>query len=123
MREAGLQNKTGFKVDPKKRVFYREDRFRVEKAALAKHWDALWFKRKGLKMQTVKVKIDAAKRGGRRYEFKVAGKKQKVRISSSRTIITINGTRTGRKAVKKGMSCTITYPGNDQTAKSVACKK
>ena len=34
-----------------------------------------------------------------------------------------NDARTGRKAVKKGMSCTITYPGNDQTAKSVACKK
>ncbi|MEE8141153.1 MAG: hypothetical protein V3T66_09620, partial [Alphaproteobacteria bacterium] len=102
---------------------YREDRFRPEKAALAKYWDDLWFKRKGLKMRTVKVKIDAAKRGGRRYSFKVDGKKQKVRISSSRTIVTINGERTGRKAVKKGMTCTITYPGNDTTAKSVACKK
>jgi len=122
LREAGLRTHVGFKVDPKKRVFYREDRFRVEKAALAKHWDGLWFKRKGLKMRTVKVKITGAKRGGRRYTFKVDGKKQKVRVSSSRTLITVNGARTGRKAVKKDMSCTITYPGNDQTAKSVICK-
>lgn len=121
--KAGLDALPSLKIDDKKRVYYREDRFRAEKAALIKHWDGLWFKRKGLKMQTVKVKIDAAKRGGRRYEFKVDGKKQKVRVSSSRTIITIDGNRTGRKAVKKGMTCTVTYPGNDQTAKSVACKK
>lgn len=121
--KAGLESDPGFKIDDTKRVYYREDKFRAEKAALAKHWDDLWFKRKGLKMRTVKVKIDAAKRGGRRYSFKVGGKKQKVRISSSRTIVTINGERTSRKAVKKGMTCTITYPGNDQTAKSVACKK
>ena len=121
--KAGLESDPGFKIDDTKRVYYREDLFRTEKAALLRHWDALWFKRKGLKMRTVKVKIDAAKRGGRRYSFKVGGKKQKVRISSSRTIVTINGERTSRKAVKKGMTCTITYPGNDQTAKSVACKK
>jgi len=121
--DAGLQTNVGFKVDPKKRIYYREDRFRAENAALVQHWNGLWFKRKGLKMRTVKVKIDAAKRGGRRYMFKVDGKKQKVRVSSSRTIVTINGNRSGRKTVKKGMTCTVTYPGNDQTAKSVACKK
>jgi ABC-type Fe3+ transport system substrate-binding protein len=123
MVKRGLESDPGYKIDDSKRVYYREDQWRVEKAKLAKHWDGLWFKRKGLKMRTVKVKIDAAKRGGRRYTFKVNGKNQKVRVSSSRTIITINGARTGRKAVKKGMSCTISYPGNDQTAKSVACKK
>ena len=120
---AGLESDPGFKIDSTKRIYYREHQYRPEKAALSKYWDDLWFKRKGLKMRTVKVKIDAAKRGGRRYMFKVDGKKQKVRVSSSRTIVTVNGTRTGRKSVKKGMSCTITYPGNDATAKSVACTK
>lgn len=121
--KAGLESDPGFKIDDTKRVFYREDRFRVEKAALAKHWDALWFKRKGLKMRTVKVKIDDVKRKGRRYLFKVKGKKQKVRVSSSRTLTSVDGTRVSRKKVKKGMTCVITYPGNNQTAKSVICTK
>ncbi|MCH8916846.1 MAG: extracellular solute-binding protein [Alphaproteobacteria bacterium] len=121
--KVGLESDPGFKIDDTKRVYYREDRFRVEKALLAKHWDDLWFKRKGLKMRTVKVMIIAAKRGGRRYTFKVDGKDQKVRVSGSRTIVTVNGERTSRKAVKKGMTCTITYAGNDQTARSVACAK
>ena len=123
LRKAGLDSSLSRQIDDKKRVYYREHLYKAEKAALAKHWNSLWFKRKGLKMRTVKVKITSAKRKGRRYMFKVDGKKQKVRVSSSRTIVTINGDRSGRKAVKKGMTCTITYPGNDQTAKSVACTK
>jgi ABC-type Fe3+ transport system substrate-binding protein len=123
MVKAGLDAMPDLDLKGKKRIYYREDRWRKERAALVKHWDGLWFQRKGLKMQTVKVKIDAVKRGGRRYHFKVKGKEQKIRISSSRTLITVDGARSGRKAVKKGMSCTVTYPGNDQTAKSVACAK
>lgn len=46
-----------------------------------------------------------------------------MRVSSSRTVLLIDGKRSGRKAVKKGMTCTITYAGNDQTARSVACAK
>ncbi|MDX1485514.1 MAG: ABC transporter substrate-binding protein [Alphaproteobacteria bacterium] len=123
LSDAGLEHDVGFKPDSKARVFYREDQWRKEKAELVKHWDGLWFKRKGLKMQTVNVKISAVKRGGRRYHFKVGGKEQKVRVSSSRTIVLVDGNRTGRKSVKKGMTCEITYPGNDQTAKEVSCKK
>ena len=44
-----------------------------------------------------------------------------MRVSSSRTVILIDGKRSGRKAVKKGMTCENTYPGNDQTAKQVSC--
>ncbi len=90
---------------------------------LGKLWDQLWYKRAGLRLRTVKATITAAKRGGRRYHFKVDGKEQKVRVSSSRTVILIDGKRSGRKAVKKGMTCEITYPGNDQTAKQVSCVK
>ncbi|MDH3241277.1 MAG: ABC transporter substrate-binding protein [Alphaproteobacteria bacterium] len=123
LSDAGLDHDVGFKPDIKKRVFYREDQWRKEKAELVKHWQNLWFKRTGLKMETVNVTITDVKRGGRRYHFKVAGKEQKVRVSSSRTIILINGDRSDRKAVKKGMACEISYPGNDQTAKEVSCKK
>jgi iron(III) transport system substrate-binding protein len=122
LRKAGLEPMPGL-TKGKKVVYWREDQWQAERESMISHWDALWFQRKGLKIRTVKAKIDAVKRGGRRFHFKVAGKDQKVRVSSSRTLITINGTRTGRKGVKKGMSCSITYPGHDQTAKSVICTK
>lgn len=123
LRKAGLNPLPRLHIDDSKRVYYREELWHAEYAAVSKLWQNLWLKGQGLKLRTVKVMIDSAKRGGRRYLFKVDGKQQKVRVSSSRTIVTLNGARAGRKAVKKGMVCTITYPGNDQTAKSVACMK
>ena len=91
--------------------------------ALANFWDALWYRGTGLKMRTVEVRITGAKRGGRRYHFMADGKEQKVRVSSSRTEILVNGKRQGRKAVKTGMTCRLTYPGDDQEAKKVDCRK
>jgi len=123
LRKAGLDSLPSLKLDETKRIYYREHMWRPELAALRKYWNNLWLNAQGLKMRTVKVTIDAAKRGGRRYHFKVDGKEQKVRVSSSQTVITIEGSRSARKAVKKGMTCTITYPGNDQTAKQVSCSK
>ena len=123
LQKAGLNPLPNLKIDDSKRIYFREDSWPAEAAAVAKFWENLWLGRQGLKLRTVKVMIDAAKRGGRRYHFKVDGKAQKVRVSSSRTVVTLNGARAGRKSVKKGMLCTITYPGNDQTAKSVACAK
>jgi iron(III) transport system substrate-binding protein len=90
---------------------------------LGKFWDQLWYKGAGLKLRTVKSNIIKSKRGGRKYAFKVGGKTHNVRVSSSRTVIIINGKRSGRKAVKKGMTCEITYPGPDQEAKKVSCTK
>ena len=123
LQEAGLGAVPGVKIDDNKRVFYHEDLWSKEKAQLVKFWDDLWFKGQGLKMATVKVRISAVKRGGRRYYFKVDGKEQKVRVSSSSTVVTIDGNRIGRKSVQTGMTCEITYPGDDQTAKEVACTK
>lgn len=91
--------------------------------ALGKFWDQLWYRGAGLKMRTVKVRITGAKRGGRRYHFMADGKEQKVRVSSSRTVVLVDGKRQGRKAVRKGMTCQVTYPGNDQEAKKVDCTK
>lgn len=121
--DAGLSPLPELKLDNRKRVTYRDDLWHKEYEAMLKYWKTLWFSSQGLKMQTVKVKIDASKRGGRRYHFKVAGKEQKVRVSNSDTLVTVNGEQAPRKAVKKGMTCTITYPGNDQTAESVTCGK
>lgn len=90
---------------------------------LGKFWDQLWYKRAGLKLQTVKATITATKRGGRKYAFDAGGKAHEVGVSSSRTVILIDGKRQGRKAVKKGMVCRITYPGNGQEAKQVSCNK
>jgi hypothetical protein len=74
-------------------------------------------------MQKVKVQISDVKRGGRRYHFKVNGKEQKVRVSGSGTAILIDGVKTDRAAVKKGMTCEIKYPGDDKTAEEVSCTK
>ena len=47
------------------------------------------------------------------------GKKVKAKISGSRTKITIDGKKSKRKAIKKGMICT---PGPGEEAKNVDCK-
>jgi hypothetical protein len=77
----------------------------------------------GKKMKTVTAKIATKKRGGRRMEFKVKGKTHKIKVSGSRTDITINGEMSSRGKVKIGMTCKITYPGNGKEAKSISCKK
>ncbi len=90
---------------------------------LSKFWNELWYKGTGLKMRTVTAEITAAERGGRRYRFMADGKEVTVRVSSSRTAILVDGKRQGRKAVKMGMRCEVTYPGNDQEAMKVACDR
>ena len=50
------------------------------------------------------------------------GKKVKAKISGSRTKVTIDGKKSKRKAIKKGMICTFKYPGPGEDAKHVDCK-
>ncbi len=75
------------------------------------------------KMKTVTAAITDKQRGGRRMSFKVKGKTHKIKVSGSRTDITINGELSSRGKVNVGMVCKITYPGNGKEAKSIACKK
>ncbi|MDX1483258.1 MAG: extracellular solute-binding protein [Alphaproteobacteria bacterium] len=89
---------------------------------LVKFWDPLWFAGRGLKLSTVSTTIAAVKRGGRRLSFKVGGETHTVKVSGSRTKITVAGVDATRRAVKKGMSCDITYPGNKEEAKKIDCK-
>jgi hypothetical protein len=86
-----------------------------------KFWDPLWFSGRGLKLSTVSAKISKVKRGGRRISFKVDGKTHTVKVSGSRTKITIKGVDSTRRGVKKGMTCEIIYPGNKEEAKKIAC--
>ena len=89
---------------------------------LVKFWDPLWFAGRGLKLSTVSAKISAVKRGGRRISFKVGGKTHTVKVSGSRTKVSVAGVDSTRRGVKKGMTCEITYPGNKEEAKKIACK-
>ena len=60
------------------------------------------------------------KRGGRSVTIGRGGKKQKVKVSGRRTQILIGGAKKKRKALKLGMSCTLTYQGS--AAKKINCK-
>jgi ABC-type Fe3+ transport system substrate-binding protein len=123
LRKAGLDPLPALDLDDSKRGYTGEDRLRKEEVELAKFWKGLWLKGTGQTMQKVKVQISDVKRGGRRYHFKVNGKEQKVRVSGSGTAILIDGVKTDRAAVKKGMTCEIKYPGDDKTAEEVSCTK
>ncbi|MDX1484718.1 MAG: tripartite tricarboxylate transporter substrate-binding protein [Alphaproteobacteria bacterium] len=77
---------------------------------------------KKIEEATVTTKLTDIKRGGRRLFFAVKGKTHKVKVSGSRTKVSIGGKKTKRKNLKVGMECTIIYKGNGSEAKSVACK-
>lgn len=85
-------------------------------------------KKNGLPVAKVKVKLvkatatlDKVKRGGRVLMFKVKGKDQWTRVSSSRTKVKINGKESLRKHLKAGMTCKLNYR-QGKTAKSVDCR-
>lgn len=106
-----------------KKIAFREPDFLDrDLKQLVKFWDPLWFAGRGLKLATVTARIEAVKRGGRRVSFKVGSKTHTVKVSGSRTKITVAGVDATRKGVKKGMTCEITYPGNKEEAKKIACK-
>ena len=90
---------------------------------LLKFWRARWFASTGQKIATVTTKLVKPKRGGRRLTFKAGGEIHTVKISGSRTAITINGQQASRSKLKAGMMCTFVYPGNKGEALEVRCKK
>ena len=111
-------------VEGKEMAQFKYDNPEAGKEVL-KTWDAHWIKGGGYvppKASVVTVKITATKRGGRRLEFMVDGKKDAAKISRSRTKITVGGKKAKRKAVKVGMTCKILYPKGGGEAKTVDCK-
>jgi len=75
-----------------------------------------------IKMAKHTGKVTKTKRGGRRIYINYKGKVVKAKVSGKRTKVTINGKKVKRKAIKKGMTCTFTYPGAGQEAKKIDCK-
>ncbi len=51
----------------------------------------------------------------------VGGKTHGVKVSGPRTAITVKGQESDRRGAKSGMTCDITYPGNKEEAKKIAC--
>jgi hypothetical protein len=71
----------------------------------------------------VKVKLDEVQREGRVLVFKSKGKNLKVRVSGSRTEITVGGKVSPREAVKTGMTCEVgwTKRGDRLEAQKIVC--
>lgn len=73
---------------------------------------------------TVKVKstLLSVSKGGKKISFKAKGSTVKSKVSGSRTKVSINGAAANRKALKKGMLCSIEYtPGKKNEPKSLDC--
>jgi ABC-type Fe3+ transport system substrate-binding protein len=103
-------------------AFRTPELIETELPKLIKYWDPLWLSGRGIKMVTIKTTIKV-KRGGRRLVIMNGGKEHTVKISGSRTKITIAGAPSRRNKLKAGMNCSVTYPGkNREEAKKVDCK-
>lgn len=92
-----------------------------------KAWHAAW-ERAGGQVDTPKASSKVATsltqilKGGRELAFKVGAGEHKVKISGTRTQISLNGKAVRRNKLKQGMACNITYSGDGSEAKVVACK-
>lgn len=73
--------------------------------------------------RVVRSKITKIGKGGRVVSFKVRrGRTHKVKVSGSKTEITVGGKKAKRSALKMGMTCRFIYPKKNKTAKSIACE-
>jgi hypothetical protein len=70
-----------------------------------------------------KVKFDKVQRGGRILRFTHDGKKMKLRVSGSRSEITVGGKLAPRGALKAGMTCSLNWAtrGDRTEARKVIC--
>jgi ABC-type Fe3+ transport system substrate-binding protein len=94
-------------------------------SAVRKTWDGHWAKGTGLgQLRSIDVTITSVRKKGwsMTLGFKADGKGQKVKVSGRRTKITIKGERAKRSKLKAGMNCRLSYRGDGDEAKSIACK-
>ena len=87
---------------------------------LVKFWDPLWYTGMGLKLQVVHASIDEIGKGA--IKFKVKDASQTARVNDERTRIFVDGEETETTELKAGMTCEITYAGNNQDATRLDCK-
>lgn len=80
-------------------------------------------KEKGLdKLPSVSAKLTEVGNGGRAVMFPVGSETHTAEISSGRTAVSIAGQKAERAALKAGMDCEISYPGDKQEAAAITCK-
>jgi tripartite-type tricarboxylate transporter receptor subunit TctC len=81
-------------------------------------------KLKMIEMKLVKHmgKVTQILQKGRQIAITHDGKEVKAKVSGSRTKITVDGKSAKRGAVKPGMTCTFSYPGPGEEAKTIDCK-
>lgn len=80
-------------------------------------------KEKGFdKMPAVAAKLAEVAGGGRAVVFLVNGQQHTAEVSSGRTAVTIAGQKADRAALKAGMACDISYPGDKGEATAIACR-
>ncbi len=88
---------------------------------LVKFWDPLWYSGMGLKLQIVNATLDEVAKGA--VKFAVKGTAQTARVSDERTRVAVNGEAVETTDLKAGMTCEITYAGNNQDATRIECKQ
>jgi hypothetical protein len=76
-----------------------------------------------VKLTTITSPVVSRNKKGNRIVVKDGGKDATVRVHSRRTKVTIDGNPAKRDDVKEGMTCAVTYEGNDSEAASLACRK
>lgn len=91
-------------------------------STVAKLWEDHWLGAQGLKMVTIKTTISKVSGKGRKVSFKAGKATHTVSVSGRHTKIQIAGKRGKRSAIRVGMTCSVTYPGNKQQAKAIICK-
>ncbi|MFM2130677.1 MAG: hypothetical protein RL477_2223 [Pseudomonadota bacterium] len=122
MRAAGLESMPKM-MDGKKVNFLtidQEERYGEQVNAL---WHAYWYGQQGLRLETVKVRLDEVKEGGRAVVFRNKDAAHTARVSSGDTMVKIGGKVAARESMKAGMTCAVTYPGNKQTALEIVCDR
>jgi pectin methylesterase-like acyl-CoA thioesterase len=76
-----------------------------------------------VKLTTITSAVVSHNKKGSRIVIKDGGKDATVRVHSRRTKITVDGKPAKRGDIKSGMTCAVTYEGNDSEAASLTCRK
>jgi hypothetical protein len=114
------QPKDGATIDKLLAEIYQTPRDIVARAAAATRSTRV-IKRKP-NYKTVKATIGKIGKKARSIIFKEGGSNVRAFLHRRATKITIGGKKAKGKKLKKGMSCSIKYEGNNTLAKTVTCQ-
>ena len=114
------QPKDGATVDKMLAEIYQSPREVVARAASASRSTRAVKRQTNYK--TVNVTIDKVGKRGRSILFKDKGDTVRAFLHRRASKVTIAGKRAKGRSLKKGLTCAVTYEGNNTLAKTVACK-